>query len=442
MRLFERRRLPPGSSETFCILPWVNATTVTDGSVSLCCVARDASEIDLNKQTLTDYWNSDYVKTARRHMLAGERVKSCERCYTEEAHGYKSLRLVENEAWKKRCDVSAIQELIGKTAPDGALDAPLQYIDLRLGNTCNMQCIMCRPRESSRWAQVAQKMNELSAEEHAPTEWHFSGAIETDRLQWYRNEEFWSDLKSHLPYIKEVVLAGGEPFLIKEHFEFIKTCCETGDARHMRIRYHTNGTVFTEELIPFWAQFEQVRFFISIDGIGEVANYVRHPTNWEEVRKNIARFDGLGENTTTIFHYSTHALNVYRIPNVLDWVNTSGLQNRLRFSNMQDYVPTSLVHYPEYQSVRVLPAGFKAIVTRRLRRYMETKLAGERVDKLTAILDFMNSTDESGKLPALIQYTKMLDQVRNTDFATTFPELAPFWTAYDRAKVALSHGMR
>ena len=37
----------------------------------------------------------------------------------------------------------------------------VQYIDLRLGNTCNMQCVMCQPRESSRWLPTARRLSEL-----------------------------------------------------------------------------------------------------------------------------------------------------------------------------------------------------------------------------------------------------------------------------------------
>jgi hypothetical protein len=43
----------------------------------------------------------------------------------------------------------------------------------------------------------------------------------------------------------------------------------------------------------------------------------------------------------------------------------------------------------------------------------------------------MNSSDDSGRLPALVRYTKLLDQARNTDFCRTFPELAPYWAACD-----------
>jgi hypothetical protein len=418
------------TSKTFCVLPWVHAATLTDGSVQLCCVSGGGSGVNLNEDTLADYWNSEYVKNARRRMLAGKEVKACRRCYLQEAHGYKSHRIVENEVWERRCGEEAIQQLIGKTAADGTLEAPVQYIDLRLGNTCNLECVMCQPRESSRWLPTARKLSELSQDRELKKTWKLKSNIDAGRFEWYRNAEFWSNLKTFLPHVKEIILAGGEPFLIKEQFEFVKACCDMGEANHIRLRYHTNGTVFTEKMIPYWQQFEKVHFFVSIDGIGNVANYVRHPSNWEEIEANIRRFDSLGENTITNFHFSTHALNIHRIPEALDWADNSGLRNRKYFSNLQEYLHTGLVLHPAYQNIRVLPADYKQVITEKIGAYMEKRMAGQAVDTLTAILRFMNSEDQSEKMPSLVEYTAMLDISRNTDFFETFPELAPYWIRY------------
>jgi len=415
------------NTATFCVLPWVHAATLTDGSVRLCCVAGGESGINLNEQTIADYWNSEYVKDARRRMLAGEPVKACERCYLEERHGYKSHRLVENEVWRQRCGGNAIEELAGRTREDGALDASLQYIDLRLGNTCNMQCIMCQPRESSRWVAAARTLSALSQDPQLRDEWSFRAQIDGSRFEWYRNGTFWENLKSFLPSVKEMIIAGGEPFLIRQQFDFVQACCEMGEANHIRLRYHTNGTIFPEQMVPYWKQFEAVHFFISLDGVGEVANYIRYPTGWEQMQANIRRFDAVGENTLTNFHFTTHALNVYHIPDVLAWANESRLENRKRFTDFQEYVCLSLVHDPAYQNIRVLPAPYKKIVTRRIQSYIHSRLSAQRTDKLSAILQFMNAGDDSAKLPTLIEYTRLLDQTRGTEFSATFPELVPFW---------------
>jgi hypothetical protein len=46
----------------------------------------------------------------------------------------------------------------------------------------------------------------------------------------------------------------------------------------------------------------------------------------------------------------------------------------------------------------------------------------------------MNAEDESNHLPALIEYTEMLDKIRGTDFSKTFPELSPYWEEHMKRK--------
>jgi MoaA/NifB/PqqE/SkfB family radical SAM enzyme len=415
-------------SKTFCVLPWIHAATLTNGNVQLCCVSGGGSGVNLNEQTLADYWNSEYVRDARRRMLKGKEVEACKRCYREEAHGLKSHRIVENEAWQRKLGPNAIQQLIDKTSSNGSVDAELQYVDLRLGNTCNLRCIMCSPRESSRWLSTARRLSELFQREELRKEWEFKSKMGAGRFEWYRNPAFWANLQTILPHVKEVILAGGEPFLIEEQFEFVKACCEMGEAYHVRLRYHTNGTVFPKDMSRYWEQFERVHFMISIDGIGEVANYVRYPSNWEEIETNIRQFDCLPENTITSFNFTTSALNIYHLPEVLDWSDRSGLRKRKCFKDLQEYVHPSLVHYPAYLSIRVLPRDYKQLVTDRIRKYMERRLKGQTVDRLKAILEFMNSEDHSKRMPDLVDYTKMLDTINESDVIKTFPEIASYWT--------------
>src|SRR5205807_678639 len=88
----------------------------------------------------------------------------------------------------------------------------------------------------------------------------------------------------------------------------------------------------------------------------------------------------------------------------------------------------SLVHNPAYQNIRVLPAAYKQVIADKLGEYMRTRMAGQAVDKLTGIIDYMNSEDHSERMPSLVEYTQMLDATRGTDFCETFPELASYWT--------------
>jgi MoaA/NifB/PqqE/SkfB family radical SAM enzyme len=270
-------------------------------------------------------------------------------------------------------------------------------------------------------------LSELSEDRHLAGEWRDKADIDQSRFAWYRTDAFWSNLKSFLPGLRRIILAGGEPFLIRMQADFVKACCELGEACHISLQYHTNGTVFPDELVPYWEQFEHVHFMISIDGIGEVADYVRHPSDWEQILANIRRFDALGDNTLMQFHSTVHALNVYRLPDVLHWADSAGLRNRTRFSSIQDFVGTGLVLTPVHQDVRVLHPEFKRKVTLRLRDYIEKRPEGEPVDQLSSILAYMNSEDRSERMRLLVHQMAMFDRVRGSDVLRTFPELASCW---------------
>ena len=270
-------------------------------------------------------------------MLAGKGVKACQRCYNEEAQGCKSHRLVENEVWQKRLGAEAIQQLVSSTTTDGGLDAPVQYIDLRLGNTCNLQCIMCEPLESSRWLSTAQKLAELSHDRELKNLWDFKANIDNSSFEWYRNREFWANLQTFLPHVKEIILAGGEPFLIKEQFAFVKACCELGEAGHIRLRYHTNATVFPEEMVPYWEQFEIVHTSFSasmVSASGQLCTDIL--LTGTRLKPTSVALTVRGEEHNYEFSLLDTCAQHYHIPTVLGLGRYHGLRNRRRFSNLQD----------------------------------------------------------------------------------------------------------
>ena len=120
-------------------------------------------------------------------------------------------------------------------------------------------------------------------------------------------------------------------------------------------------------------------------------------------------------------------------PEVPEWASGSGLCNRKRFDNIQDYVGPNLLHHPAYLSIFVLPSDYKLAVSEKLDHYVHNQLVGQATDRLAGIISFMNGTDHSHSLPALMEYTKLLDATRGTNLSETLPELAPVWRQYYRA---------
>lgn len=415
--------------QSFCVLPFIHSATLTDGSIPLCCVSKSSSKIDLNESTMEDYWNSSYVKDIRRKMLQGEQIKDCSRCYEEEKSGYRSHRLIENKAWEEKLGEKSLSDILSKVDGSGHTEQGIVSVDLRLGNTCNLQCVMCRPQDSSKWKSATPNLLRELSERKLSEEWREKNNINIKKFEWYKNVNFWEHLKSCLPTLRELIIGGGEPMLIKEHLEFIKFCVKSGEAQHIHLRYHTNMTVFPEEMIPYWSQFERVEFFASIDGMGEVADYVRYPSVWKDVKANLLKVDQLGDNVWLRLLYSVHALNIKHLPEFLKWVNNQKFKKEKLFLGTQSFVHPGIVHWPEYLNIKVLPQDYKDEITQDIKN-MRAWYSHSDYDKYEGLIQFMNSEDWSEKIPLTRDYVKALDKTRKTDSFSVFPELSEHLLSY------------
>lgn len=134
-------------SLTFCILPWLHLATRTWGGVIPCCVGKPLGE-NLNDTTFSEVWNSSAMRNLRKMMLKGAEPSICKRCYNEEKVGIISHRMKSHKLWK---DYYVPNQILEKTDKTGGFNGKAIYLDLRLGNKCNLECTMCAPPESSRW---------------------------------------------------------------------------------------------------------------------------------------------------------------------------------------------------------------------------------------------------------------------------------------------------
>ena len=123
-------------ADNFCIMPFVHAF-VTPNTISPCCAY--TNDIKLNSKE--QYWDSDQLKNIQKNMLDNIRDDGCGICWKKEDRGYSSLRQHSNQIYSKHMDVN----------PDKIADQPY-YIDLRLGNLCNLKCRMCISEWSSQIA--------------------------------------------------------------------------------------------------------------------------------------------------------------------------------------------------------------------------------------------------------------------------------------------------
>ncbi len=406
-------------SPTFCVLPWIHIATKTYGNVTPCCVGEPLKE-NLNETVFSEVWNSLSLRDMRVGMLKGQKLDVCRRCYDEEKAGIASHRVRSNGYWR---DYYSFAELAKKTNSEGAFAEPAVYLDLRLGNKCNLECVMCGPQETIRWESLSKKIyNEAQTanlKEYLKNTMDFME--QASSKLWYEREEIKRDIYRQIPFLKRVTIAGGEPLLIREHHKFLDACIEQKQAHHISLHYHTNGTALSAELFDKWRRFESVIVFISLDDIGERNRYIRYPCSWRRIENNLEMIDQKSPpNVHPMILCTIQIKNIFYFDEFLSYF--TGKRFKKVHAYYDDLVHTEVVHHPYFLNCQLLPPGVKKIVSQKFEDIYKKFPA--KTNRFKTIAGFMNKEDKSHLLYVFQDYIQALDKARGTSFSKTFPQLA------------------
>ena len=378
-----------------CILPWISLETTPLGGARPCCLyTEELPNIDLTTQTLDDAFNSKEMQDLRRSFRNDEKPDGCERCWMEEDAGKKSKREYMLEKFK---DV--------KVDYDSDTSDTLQFLDLKLGNICNLKCRICGSWSSSKWAQeeIAQY-----GKENIATEWLSKGSWPR------RSKKFWEHIDTILPTIKYFEFTGGEPFLIKQHFDLLQRAVDKGYSNEIDIHYNTNGTQFPKQY-EVWKTFKHVQIAFSIDNVGERFEYERDGASWSNVNENIKKFRKLKEQGYPFSFQicvTWNIQNIYYMKELLQWAETSGITD----------IHFNLMHDPEEFSLSKIPYSSKSKVMLELQKVqvMFPKYADKIIPIKKIVTDMQGGSDGE----ALRLKLRNTDLWRGVSFANTHPEIA------------------
>ena len=298
-----------------CHLMWKGLSTHPNGSVSACCqadfsnpnsFARTNNEmLFLGKSSLEEIRNSDSFNQIRLNMLAGQEPPQCHRCYDTERSGGQSKRQQENSTFNWT-------ENDALTNVDGSIDTPLQFIELRLGNTCNLACITCNSVSSSKWHRDEQALAKK-------IEW-FKIFENSKQTRWFESEEFYENLAEISNHVSKIYINGGEPLLIKQHKVLLQKLIDMGVSSNIKLEYSINLTITDSEFIDLWNNFKYVVVQLSIDAVGEMNNYLRYGSDFSKIVENLEWFiANKPENTYYMICQTLSAINYLEVPVLVDF---------------------------------------------------------------------------------------------------------------------------
>jgi MoaA/NifB/PqqE/SkfB family radical SAM enzyme len=389
--------------EQFCMLPWVSLEASPIGTVRPCCLADDeirdnnGNKFKLINSNFDAIRNSDHMVSLRQEFLRGEQPRTCRRCWAEEDAGRTSKRMHTLNRLKHM-----------GISPNWTEDAkPLMFLDLKLGNICNLKCRICGSWSSSQFATEELKF----VEDNKKSSFHYQ------MLQdgaWPRsNSQFWTELNNSLTDIRYLEFTGGEPFLIQEHFDLLQTLVDQGVAHQVEIHYNTNGTQYPEYAESIWRNFRHVEIAFSIDDVNQRFEYQRTNAVWSEVIDNIELFKQMRERNTNITLQVCCTVNVFNVlylADIADWIARQNF----------DYVYWNMLHDAPWLSIAHLPPTAKTAATEHLTQQW---FAEEFQLEIQKIIEFMQKGISSdGK--DLIKNIEQLDSRRNESLKTVLPELA------------------
>lgn len=375
-------------SDTFCPLPWMHLATHPEGKATLCCVSDHTNNmsaartnnkvLNLNKNKVIEIVNSDYYVNVRQQMKSGIKPNACLRCYSEEESLITSKRELELERFGTNY-----------TDNDGVIEPNLKFIELRLGNLCNVRCRTCNPASSTQWIT---EYNKLQQQLSFVT--HYDSKINTS---WTQSDEFWNDLLENSKNVALIYINGGEPTLVEKHWNYLERLIECGLHKQVKLWYSINMTNLPDKLLDIWKQFKEVEIHCSIDDLGKRNSYIRKGTNWEDVELNLHKLidnPWIKKSVTQTVSW----MNVYYVQEFKDYFDKLEIQSQ-----------SNLVYDPKFYSISILPESVKDKLT-------------DRLGNFTYLLEHVSSDINIELFKQGIRYNDWLDNSRSEDFALIFPE--------------------
>ena len=329
-------------SDTFCMLPYVHIYGTAGGDLVPCC---EAQEIPLNNpnESAIETWNNENYKELRKSLANGERTERCEVCWHNEDSGIVSNRLQwEKDNWLEFADIIQVND-------DYSVDNPPIWIELKVSNFCNLKCIMCSTHSSYK------RVADLDIIKKYTKDGYETRLLRPTTL--FESLSEWPELWDHVHTLQ---FTGGEPIINKEHYDLLDSI-PTEIKKRIRLRYASNLSYIKfkkYDLVKIWSEFKHVNIKVSMDGVGEVYNYIRQDGDWDTVYENMLALS-LIDGIDLAVGITVQAHNVYQMPEFYDFWKESPVDLK--------FITANILQTPNYLSPAVWQGNYKNSIISHLR---------------------------------------------------------------------------
>ena len=330
------------NSKTFCMLPYMHIYGSAGGDMVPCC---EAQEVPLNNpgESAIESWNNDNYKELRRALANDERPERCAVCWHNEDSGIVSNRQQwEHDNWNTFADKISVND-------DYSVNNPPYWVELKVSNFCNLKCIMCSTHSSYK------RVADLDIISKYTKDGYETRLLRPTDLFASLNE--WPELWDHVHTLQ---FTGGEPIINKEHYDLLEGI-PTEAKKRIRLRYASNLSYIKfkkYDLIKIWNEFKHVNIKVSMDGVGDVYNYIRQDGDWDTVYANMMALNN-EPGIDVAAGITVQAHNIYQMPEFFQFWKESPVDLK--------FITANILQTPNYLSPAIWQGEYRDAIIRKLR---------------------------------------------------------------------------
>jgi len=371
-------------NKSFCIFPFIEYLTIND-KTTVCC----RSNIPVADKDCDFYNDINYVDI-RSKLLRGEKIKNCEFCYELEEKNIISARMIETVEWANRLNLQSTHDLKHQTKPS--------YFEVRPSNKCNLQCRMCFPQFSHL---IQDEYNKLGLAEIKEYVYDDFSIVDFENL--------------HKLYV-----AGGEPFVNKEFYDFVRKCVDTNNT-DFEFLINTNGTRLNKTFKQLLPKFSNMQFIFSVDGYKDVNHYVRWPSEWDTIIEDANYLNK--QNVKLTFNITISIYTISTLDKLLTFLDQNFSQNPIHLQFADSIAGSknnkfSAFNYPKSKSVLTCLNNIK-----KLDCYNNNQETKSIIDDLD---NYYSTNKDKQNLEEFFRFNDLLDESRNIKLKDYIPELEEY----------------
>ena len=368
------------NSKTFCMLPFMHIYGSAGGDMVPCC---EAQEIPLNNpgETALESWNNENYRELRRALAEGERPERCNVCWHNEDSGIVSNRQQwEHDNWETFSDIISVNS-------DYSVNNAPFWVELKVSNFCNLKCIMCSTHSSYK------RVADLDILKKYQADGYETRLLRPTDLFASLNE--WPELWDTVHTLQ---FTGGEPIINKEHYDLLE-----GIPQHLkskiRLRYASNLSYIKfkkYDLIKIWNEFKHVNIKVSMDGVGDVYNYIRQDGDWDTVYANMLALNN-EPGIDVAAGITVQAHNIYQMPEFFQFWKDSPVDLK--------FITANILQTPKYLSPAVWQGEYRQAIIEKLRAH---EIEHPEMNRFATYME--NNTKEYMIYARMRKYTRDIEQ--------------------------------